>query len=205
MIKIVEGFENSEQICKMVEDVVRELGINQKLEHIVIKHPPSNSPIDMNYLSSDNKSLDLEIVDSLVNLEGRIRHELMHVADQLDEKFKFKESNIPTEGTGDYRRYKYLWNVYIDSRLKRDGKPAYDTQEDREEEMKECYPELSMELRKECFDFLWELEPLNHEQITEMSRNLFSVSRELESLAQSRGEKQIKFETLEELINYGRE
>jgi hypothetical protein len=71
--------------------------------------------------------------------------------------------------------------------------------------MKECYPELSMELRKECFDFLWELEPLNHEQITEMSRNLFSASKEIESLAQSRGEKQIKFETLKELINYGRE
>ncbi len=55
MIKIVEGFENSEQICKMVEDVVRGLGINQKLEHIVIKHPLSGSPIDMNYLSSDNR------------------------------------------------------------------------------------------------------------------------------------------------------
>ena len=205
MIKIVEGFENSEQICKMVEDVVMELGINQKLEHIVIKHPPSGFPIDMNYLSSDNKSLDLEIVDSMVNLEGRVRHELMHVADQLDEKFKFKESNIPTEGTGDYRRYKYLWNVYIDSRLERSGKPAYDTQEDREEEMKECYPELSMELRKECFDFLWELEPLNHEQITEMSRNLFLASKEIESLAHSRGEKLNNFKTLEDLKNYGRE
>ncbi len=205
MIKIVEGFENRGQILKMVELVVQELGISSKLENILIKHPPSGSPVDMNYLSSDNKSLDLEIVDSMVNLEGRVRHELMHVADQLDEKFKFKESNIPTEGTGDYRRYKYLWNVYIDSRLERSGKPAYDTQEDREEEMRECYPELSMELRKECFDFLWELEPLNHEQVTEMSRNLFSASREIESLAHSRGEKQIKFETLKELINYGRE
>ncbi len=29
MIKIVEGFENSEQICKMIEDVAGELGINQ--------------------------------------------------------------------------------------------------------------------------------------------------------------------------------
>ncbi len=99
----------------------------------------------------------------------------------------------------------YLWNVYIDSRLKRSGKPAYDTQEDREEEMRECYPELSMELRKECFDFLWELEPLNHEQITEMSRNLFSASREIESLAHSRGEKLNNFKTLEDLKNYGQE
>ena len=28
MIKIVEGFENSEQICKMIKDVAGELGIN---------------------------------------------------------------------------------------------------------------------------------------------------------------------------------
>ena len=87
MIKIDEGFENSEQICKMIEDVAGELRINQKLEEISIKHPP-DTPIDMNYLGSDNKLLELEIVDSLENLEGRVRHELMHVADQLDGKFK---------------------------------------------------------------------------------------------------------------------
>ena len=40
----------------MIEDVAGELGINQKLEEIAIKHPP-DTPIDMNYLSSDNKSL----------------------------------------------------------------------------------------------------------------------------------------------------
>ncbi len=39
----------------------------------------------MNYLSSDNVSLQLEIVDSLNNLEGRVKHELMHVDGQLNE------------------------------------------------------------------------------------------------------------------------
>ena len=107
MVKIDNGFENSEQICKMIEDIVEELGINQKLEKITIKHPP-DTPIDMNYLGSDNKSLELEIVDSLANLEGRVRHELMHVADQLDEKFKHRDSLVPPEGTGAFRRYKYL-------------------------------------------------------------------------------------------------
>ncbi len=112
MIKIAEGYENSEQIIMMIENVVEELGINQKLQEITIKHPPTDSPIDMNYLSPDNESLELEIVDSLENLEGRVRHELMHVADQLGDKFKYKESLIPREGTGAFRRYKYLWNVY---------------------------------------------------------------------------------------------
>ncbi len=203
MIKIVEGFENSEQVCKMIKDVVGELGINQKLEKISIKHPP-DTPIDMNYLNSDNKSLELEIVDSLDNLEGRVRHELMHVADQLDGKFKYKDGLIPPEGTGAFRRYKYLWNVYIDSRLIKSGKPSYDTQEARENEIEECYPELSAGLRKRCFTFLWGMGLLDFEQISAMSYDLFSTFEELKSLALSHGEEQITFKTIEELKNYGK-
>lgn len=202
MIKIVEGFENSEQICKMIEDVVRELGIDKKVKQITIKHPPSDSPIDMNYLSEDNVSLELEIVDSLDNLEGRVRHELMHVADQLNDKFKYKDSLIPRKGTGAFRRYKYLWNVYIDSRLVKSGKPSYDTQEAREREIEECYPELSAALRKRCFAFLWGMGLLDFEQISAMSYDIFSAFEELKSLARSHGEKQITFETIEGLKNY---
>jgi hypothetical protein len=202
MIKIAEGYENSIQIVKMIEDVVNEIGINQKLKETTIKHTPADSPIDMNYLSPDNESLELEIVDSLDNLEGRVRHELMHVADQLDQKFKFKDSLIPKEGTGAFRRYKYLWNVYIDSRLEKSGKPAYDTQDAREKEIEECYPELSPDLRKKCFNFLWGLGLLDFEQISKMSHDLFSTFEELRFLAESHGEKQITFETMEELRNY---
>ncbi len=204
MIKIDDGFGNSEQIGKMIEDVVEELGINQKLEKITIKHTPADSPIDMNYLSSDNMSLELEIVDSLDNLEGRVRHELMHVADQLNGKFKHKDSLVPPEGTGAFRRYKYLWNVYIDSRLVKSGKPSYDTQEARENEIGECYPELSAGLRKKCFAFLWGLGLLDFEQISAMSYDLFSTFEELRFLAESHGEKQVVFETMEELKNYGK-
>ena len=204
MLNIEDGFEKSEQICKMIENVVEELGINQKLEKIMIRHTPAESPIDMNYLSSDNISLDLEIVDSLDNLEGRVRHELMHVADQLNEKFKHKDSLVPPEATGAFRRYKYLWNVYIDSRLVKSGKPSYDTQDAREKEIEECYPELSADLRKKCFDFLWGMGLLDFEQISAMSYDLFSTFDELRFLAESRGEKQVVFDTMEELKNYGK-
>ena len=204
MLNIEDGFEKSEQICKMIEDVVEDLGINQKLEKIMIKHTPAESPIDMNYLSPDNTSLDLEIVDSLENLEGRARHELMHVADQLSEKFKHKDSLVPPEGTGAFRRYKYLWNVYIDSRLIKSGKPSYDTQEAREKEIEECYPELSEDLREKCFTFLWGMGLLDFEQISAMSYDLFSTFEKLRFLAESHGEKQVTFETMEELKNYGK-
>ncbi len=204
MLNIEDGFENSEQICKMIEGVVEELGINERLEKITIKHTPADSPIDMNYLSSDNASLVLEIVDSLENLEGRVRHELMHVADQLNEKFQHKDSLVPPEGTGAFRRYKYLWNVYIDSRLVKSGKPSYDTREAREKEIEECYPELSTDLRKKCFTFLWGMGLLDFEQISAMSYDLFSTFDELRFLAESHGEKQVIFETMEELRRYGK-
>ena len=204
MLNIEDGFEKNEQICKMIEDVVEDLGISQKLEKIMIKHTPAEFSIDMNYLSSDNASLELEIVDSLENLEGRVRHELMHVADQLNEKFKHRDSLVPPEGTGAFRRYKYLWIVYIDSRLIKSGKPSYDTQEAREKEIEECYPELSAGLRKKCFDFLWGLGLLDFEQISAMSYDLFSTFDELRFLAESHGEKQVTFDTMEELKNYGK-
>lgn len=203
VVDIEEGFENRGRICKCVEEAVWELGLSDKLEKVLIKHPPSSSSIDMNYLNP-KKSLILEIVDSLENLEGRVLHELMHVADQLNKKFKYKKSREPQEGTGEHRRYKYLWNVYIDSRLERSGKPAYATRQAREEEMEECYPELSADMRRRIFDFLWELEPLNQKQIAGMSHDLFSASKELKSLARSRGEKLHKFKTQEDLKNYGR-
>ncbi|HJO55435.1 MAG TPA: hypothetical protein QF423_02045, partial [Candidatus Scalindua sp.] len=156
-----------------------------------------------NYLSSDYTSLELEIVDSLKNLEGRVRHELMHVADQLNEKFKHKDTLVPPSGTGAFRRYKYLWNVYIDSRLVKSGKPSYDTHEAREKEIEECYPGLSADLRKKCFDFLWGLGLLDFEQITAMSYDLFSTFEELRCLAESHGWKQVTFEIMEALKNYG--
>ncbi len=96
-----------------------------------------------------------------------------------------------------------MWNVYIDSRLEKSGKPAYDTQEAREKEIEECYPELSADLRKKCFSFLWGLQLLDFEQISAMSYDLFSTFEELRFLAESHKEKQITFDTMEELKNYG--
>lgn len=201
-IDIEEGFEHKEAIYKMVEDAARELGISQKLKGITIRHTPPDSPIDMNYLDSGEEVLVLEIVDELDNLDGRVVHELMHVFDQLEKGFKYSESSVPKEGSGAYRRYKYLWNVYIDGRLIKGGKPAYNTREERECEIEECYPELSEDLRKRVFEVLWELDPLSHEQIVEMSHDLFSCVNELKLLADSRGERLKSFATLEELKNF---
>ena len=90
--------------------------------------------------------------------------------------------------------------MYINSRLIKSGKPSYDTQEARENEIEECYPELSAGLRKRCFTFLWGMGPLDFEQISVMSYDLFSTFEELKSLALSHGEEQITFKTRTEKL-----
>ena len=45
---------------------------------------------------------------------------------------------------------------------------------------------------------------LDFEQISAMSYDLFSTFDELRFLAESQGEKQVTFETMEELKNYGK-
>ncbi|HHT9117282.1 MAG TPA: hypothetical protein ACFYD1_01510 [Candidatus Hypogeohydataceae bacterium YC38] len=203
-IEIMEGFHHPGQITKTVEEIVKEFQLHEKLDSINIKHPPLDHPIDMNYLFPEERRLELEIVDSLDNLEGRIRHELMHVVDQLDADFGYKRKREPGSGTTQLRRYKYLWNVYIDSRLQRAGKPAYATKEAREEELGECWPELSEETRLALFEHLWILQPLAQKQLLQLSNNIFKFSKDLKALSKGRGERLRRFKTLEDLRHFAR-
>jgi hypothetical protein len=198
-ITIDPGFQNEQAILKQTGEVLRETGLDGRLCKVSIKHPPQEANIDMNYLRADGL-LELEVVDSLENLEGRLRHELMHVVDQVDENFGYKEKKTPKPGTALLRRYKYLWNVYIDGRLTKAGKPAYATCDSREDEMGECWPELSEETRKEVFDYLWNLSPLTQKQILQLSKDVFKFNKDLKA----RGEKPRKFKTMEGLQHYAR-
>lgn len=202
-IIIAPDFHNGQEILKQVGEILRETGLDGKVCKVSIKHPPKEA-IDMNYLRAEGL-LELEVVDSPENLEGRLRHELMHVVDQTDENFGYKEKNTPKPGTVLLRRYKYLWNIYIDGRLIKAGKPAYATYDSREEEMGECWPELSEETRKELFDYLWGLSTpggLTQRQILQLSKDIFKFSKDLKTRARARGEKLRKFKTLEALKHY---
>jgi hypothetical protein len=190
-------------ILKQVEAILKEMDLDNRLCKVCINHPPEGAKIDMNYLRPQ-ALLDLEVVDSLENLEGRLRHELMHVSDQLDKGFGYKEKRVPKDGTALLRRYKYLWNVYIDSRLDKAGRPAYATCDSRADEIGECWPELSEETRRELFDYLWNLcdTELTQKQILQLSGDIFKFRKDLKAKSKARGEKLRKFKTLEELKHF---
>lgn len=226
-IIIAPGFRNEQAILRQVREILRETGLDGRLCKVYIKPPPAKANMDNNYLKplgsaerhlrntvSDAVSrktgvalplLELEVVDSLENLEGRLRHELMHVDDQMDESFSYHERKVPKTGTALLRRYKYLWNVYIDGRLIKAGKPAYAAFDSREDEMGECWPELSEDTRKELFDYLWNLSDtgtLTQKQILQLSKDVFKFRKDLKARAKARGEGVKKFKTLENLQHF---
>ena len=203
-VSIALGFRNEQTILKQVEKFLNETYLDGKLCKVYIKHPPAEAQIDMNYLRPKGV-LELEVVDSLENLEGRLRHELMHVVDQVDEAFGYDETKVPKSGTAQLRRYKYLWNVYIDSRLIKAGRPAYATLDSRGDEMGECWPEFSEGTRKGLFDYLWDLSDtggLTQKQIIQLSKDVFKFRKDLKAQSQARGERLRDFKTLEELRHF---
>jgi hypothetical protein len=205
-ISISPGFRNEQVILRQLEGILKEMGLDGKLCNVYVKQPPAESQIDNNYLKP-RAVLDLEVVDSLENLEGRLRHELMHVADQVVECFGYKDKKIPRPGTALLRRYKYLWNVYIDSRLIKAGKPAYATYDQRKAEIVECWPEFSEETRKDIFEYLWNLSDtgvVTQKQLLQLSKDIFKLSKSLKDRAKARGEKPRKFKTIEDLKHFER-
>ncbi len=203
-INMDTGFNNEQAILTCAEAILKEMNLNKLVSVVRIKQPPQGTSVDMNYLKVGGL-LELEVVDTLENLEGRLRHELMHVKDQLDVSFGYREKKVPKAGTALLRRYKYLWNVYIDSRLAKAGKPAYATYDSREHEMGECWPELSAETRRELFDYLWDLSDtstLSQKQIVQLSQDIFKFRKDLKAKAKARGEKVRKFKTQAELLHF---
>ena len=203
-VSIAPGFRNEQAILKQVEKFLNETYLDGKLCKVHIKHPPVEANIDMNYLLPGGL-LELEVVDSLENLEGRLRHELMHVVDQVDNAFGYDEKKVPKSGTAQLRRYKYLWNVYIDSRLIKAGKPAYATLDSRKDELGECWPEFSEDTRKGLFDYLWDLSDtggLTQQQIIQLSKDVFKFRKDLKAQSLVRGERLRDFKTLEELRHF---
>ena len=61
-----------------------------------------------------------------------LRHELTHIADMLDEAFRYDPDTKIGFNPGDehliFNRYRVLWSLHIDSRISRKGKePMFST------------------------------------------------------------------------------
>ncbi|MBI1746306.1 MAG: hypothetical protein HYR55_06925 [Acidobacteria bacterium] len=110
------------------------------------------------------------------SLKTFMRHEFYHVADMLDPTFGYEPNDVqqvssPAEESLLRDRYKVLWNILIESRLRKAGKPTMAGREERFAEFEALYQKLPLTPRVAVFDVLWSAEQLTHRDLIEMASN----------------------------------
>lgn len=92
---------------------------------------------------------------------GRLmRHELLHVADMLDEAFGHDPSILPTGNSRAQSnllqdRFRVLWDVYIDGRLTRSGQGQAELHRQRTQEFNRTFAVLDGESAARAFTRIW--------------------------------------------------
>ncbi|MCF6151005.1 hypothetical protein KsCSTR_07990 [Candidatus Kuenenia stuttgartiensis] len=113
-------------------------------------------------------------------LEKFLRHEIMHILDMLSDAFGYRSEFLggnPMEQCIVTERYSTFWDIYVDSRILKDGKETIGSRESRFEEFSALYMGFSEEGKKAIFDVLWNDENLTHGKILELADDVNKVLR----------------------------
>lgn len=177
-VELNKEFFNKLGFSEAVREVVNEFPeLYDKIEEIHIRKVTTLMDWGSNLADEKRKTiirLFPEQFMDVANLKRFLRHELMHVADMLDEKFGYKEgklATLPAEETILGDRYKLFWDTYIDSRLERRGKETVQSKNERFGEFERLYVKFPPERKKAIFEGLWKEENLTHDKAVELAKD----------------------------------
>jgi hypothetical protein len=118
-------------------------------------------------------AIRLERLQRDTALGAFLRHEFMHLRDMVDPQFGYAPE-LPLHGAlgSQYRlaleRYRCLWDVTIDGRLHRAGRPTVATKEHRWTEFSRTFSFWTEEILRERFECLWINPVPTHEALLEL-------------------------------------
>jgi len=108
-----------------------------------------------------------------------LRHEIIHLADLLDEHFGYdpdtKVGFNPGEEQLILNRYRVLWELHIDSRIVRSGKEPMFSKDYRRREFRSWYRKLTPEQVESVFEGLWQADYFTHAELMEMATDTLRV------------------------------
>ena len=120
-----------------------------------------------------------DIFDDANELRKAIRHELMHVKDMLDDDYgydiKVAAGLNTTEENFVRDRYKIFWDIYIDSRLIREGRETLETKEKRFAWFSGIYRKLPNEQKVVTFGNFWNKEKITHKEMLDMATDMMKA------------------------------
>ncbi len=130
-------------------------------------------------LSRDRQKVGLKVrSERFLDVEGFrrfLRHEFQHVADMLDPAFRYDPDVVPERPPGVqallYERYRGLWDITIDGRLERAGRPTVATREDRWRELQALYRSLPEADLRVAFERLWAWDRPTHPDLWAMAQD----------------------------------
>ncbi|MCF6149888.1 MAG: hypothetical protein E3K37_14640 [Candidatus Kuenenia sp.] len=111
-------------------------------------------------------------------LQKFMRHELMHISDMLNDRFGYRDEVLagnPMEQSIITERYSTFWDIFVDSRLIRDGKETIGSRDSRYEEFAALYMGFPEETNREIFDKLWDDENHTHGSMLELAKDVNKV------------------------------
>ncbi|HHT9135782.1 MAG TPA: hypothetical protein ACFYEK_00915 [Candidatus Wunengus sp. YC60] len=114
-----------------------------------------------------------------------VRHELTHASDMLSELYGYRDERLggnPMEECIVKERYCTFWDIFVDSRLIRNGKETISDREGRYREFEALYRKFPDDVKSTIFDTLWKDESLTHDRILSLARDVNEVIKISEGL-----------------------
>lgn len=163
------GEYNPQEIEKLVRDIATELELHEKIKAIVI-HLTDITP-GATLLGGIKGNLVALCLDADTMNEGVIRHELMHIADQLNPEFEYN-LKIELEYDGISALVNEVWNANIDGRIARTHRNGI-SKEERFEHFSKEFPNMPKEDIKRVFNRLWTSDMISYPKLIEIAVHPF--------------------------------
>lgn len=171
---IKEVFDEFPFLKEKISDIYINMDLMREEANLMKKDP--DEPGDLRKIKFKMRP---EIFDDKNELRKSIRHELMHVKDMFDDDYGY-DIRVPaglntTEENFLRDRYKILWDIYIDSRLIKEGKETMETKEKRFAWFSGIYRKLPNEQKVVMFDNFWNKEKITHKEILDMAADMMQA------------------------------
>lgn len=171
---IKEVFDEFPFLSEKISDIYINMDLAREEANLMKKDPdePGN-------LRKIKFKMRPEIFNDKNELRKSIRHELMHVKDMLDDDYgydtKVAAGLNTTEENFVRDRYKIFWDIYIDSRLIREGRETMETKEKRFAWFSGIYRKIPVEQKVVMFDNFWNKEKITHQEILDMATDMMKA------------------------------
>ncbi len=154
--------------------------IEEVVEEIHVRRATTRQNEGSNVVD-EGKKVIIRLYPELFIEDGReirrvLRHELMHVSDMMNSKFKYNVneefSPSPMEDRLMRDRYRLFWDISVDGRLVNKGLETTATREERKREFDSFFSKIPDETRELIFSKMWEAEePMAHDRMVELSKD----------------------------------